>query len=109
MLKLVAILLVITVLFRWGLGFWPWELAKGPDAKGRQIAAARRVLGVSPRADKTEILAAHKLLMTRVHPDRGGSSTQVHEANDARDLLLEELGEKVPVDEAGGSDGPSQD
>jgi len=26
-----------------------------------------------------------------VHPDRGGSNGQVHEANAARDLLLDEL------------------
>jgi hypothetical protein len=26
-----------------------------------------------------------------VHPDRGGTSDQVHEANDARDLLLDAL------------------
>jgi hypothetical protein len=29
--------------------------------------------------------------VTVVHPDRGGSSGQVHEANAARDLLLDEL------------------
>jgi hypothetical protein len=26
-----------------------------------------------------------------VHPDKGGSNAAVHEANDARDLLLDEL------------------
>jgi hypothetical protein len=29
--------------------------------------------------------------MAEVHPDRGGSNERVHEANEARDLLLETL------------------
>ena len=29
-----------------------------------------------------------------VHPDRGGTNEQVHEANAARDLLLDELPEE---------------
>lgn len=93
MLKLVAILLVIIVLFRWALGYWPWDLARGPDPKARELAAARRLLSVSDRADRTEIMAAHKLLITRVHPDRGGSEEAARRANEARDLLLAELSE----------------
>lgn len=96
MLKFAVILILIVVLFRWALGYWPWELAKGPDPHGRKVQAARRLLGVTARADRTEILAAHKLLLTRVHPDRGGTSERVHAANDARDLLLKELGERLP-------------
>jgi len=36
-------------------------------------------------------LEAHRRLITMVHPDRGGTNEQVHEANAARDLLLDEL------------------
>ena len=32
-----------------------------------------------------------KRLIAMVHPDRGGTDGQVHEANAARDLLLDEL------------------
>ena len=35
--------------------------------------------------------AGHKRLIAMVHPDRGGTDGQVHEANAARDLLLDEL------------------
>jgi DnaJ homolog subfamily C member 19 len=34
---------------------------------------------------------AHRRLIARIHPDRGGSTEQVHEANAARDLLLRTL------------------
>ena len=49
------------------------------------------VLGLSPGANRNDILAAHRRLVAMVHPDRGGTSEQVHEANAARDLLLGEL------------------
>ncbi len=61
-------------------------------------------MGVGPQADKAEILAAHKLVLTRVHPDRGGSVQQVFEANDARDVLLEALGEPPVVVEGNARD-----
>ena len=97
MLKLAALLLVAVVIFRWAFGFWPWDLAKGPDTETRKLAAARRVLGVPADADRTEVLAAHRLAMTRAHPDRGGSAQKVHEVNAARDVLLEDLGEKPVI------------
>ena len=52
---------------------------------------ARKLLGVSAAASREEILTAHRRLVTMVHPDRGGTDGQVHEANAARDLLLDEL------------------
>jgi curved DNA-binding protein CbpA len=54
------------------------------------------LLAVPANANRSEILAAHKRLVAMVHPDRGGSSEQVHEANAARDLLLDELPHEVP-------------
>jgi len=102
MIKIAVILLVACAIFRWAFGFWPWELAKGPDTGARRLAAARRALGVSPRADRTEILAAHRLAITRAHPDRGGTPQRVHEIDAARDLLLADLGE--PTVEGSGPD-----
>ena len=52
---------------------------------------SRRLLGVEAASTRDEILAAHKRLVALVHPDRGGSNGQVHEANAARDILLDEL------------------
>ncbi len=42
-------------------------------------------------ASRAEIIEAHRRLVAMVHPDRGGTNDQVHEANAARDLLLDEL------------------
>ena len=51
-------------------------------------AEARRVLGVSRDADKAEIQAAYRRLMTRAHPDAGGSEGLADRLNAARDRLL---------------------
>lgn len=51
-------------------------------------AEARRVLGVSREADKAEIQAAYRRLMTRAHPDAGGSQGLAERLNAARDRLL---------------------
>ena len=50
------------------------------------------LLGVDDRASRSDIVDAHRRLIVRVHPDRGGTESLVHEANAARDLLLAELG-----------------
>jgi len=70
-------------------GRWPWERKLATRAQA--VFRARKLLGVSTAASREEILTAHKRLVTIVHPDRGGSNGQVHEANAARDLLLDEL------------------
>jgi hypothetical protein len=80
---------VICLLFKMITGRWPWQ----PKVSTREQAMfhARRLLGVQARASREEILVAHRRLVTMVHPDKGGTTQQVHEANAARDLLLEEL------------------
>jgi DnaJ family protein C protein 19 len=78
-------------LLAWKLvtGRWPWE--RKSTTRAQAVFRARKLLGVSAAASREEILTAHKRLVTMVHPDRGGSNGQVHEANAARDLLLDEL------------------
>ncbi len=49
---------------------------------------ARRILGLSPNATEQQIKEAHRRLMRRVHPDRGGSSQQAAQINRAKDVLL---------------------
>ena len=89
MLKYAFLAGVICLLFKMITGRWPWQ----PKVSARQQAMvrARRLLGVQERASREDILVAHRRLVTMVHPDKGGTSQQVHEANAARDLLLEEL------------------
>ncbi|MCB2060344.1 MAG: molecular chaperone DnaJ [Novosphingobium sp.] len=84
-------LLVLAVLaWRLILGRWPWQPGRQAErARARKKAGA--LLGVSDHAGREEILEAHRRLLVRVHPDRGGSNEQVHEANAARDLLIGEL------------------
>lgn len=52
------------------------------------LARARKLLGVGASATREDILAAHRRLVTRVHPDTGGSEGLAAEINAARDLLL---------------------
>lgn len=71
-------------------GRWPWELLKESDRSTAELRA-RTLLGVQRSATREDIIDAHKRLITQVHPDRGGSSEAVHEANTARDVLLGRL------------------
>ncbi|MEM9085740.1 MAG: J domain-containing protein [Pseudomonadota bacterium] len=96
MFKFAVILLLFCILFRWAFGSWPWQMlsTKPAGAGSPSIAKARALLGVSAGADAEEIRAAHKRLVGEVHPDRGGSADAFHAANEARDLLLAQAGEK---------------
>ena len=89
MAKFIFIAAVLCVLFKMIKGRWPWE--KGMSTRSQALHRARRLLGVEAGAGREEIVAAHKRLIAMVHPDRGGSNEQVHEANAARDLLFDEL------------------
>ena len=55
---------------------------------------ARKVLGLKPGADEAAIRAAHRRVMKSAHPDHGGSDWLARQVNEARDVLLAELGAK---------------
>lgn len=74
-------------------GRWPWDYLRGPSLRTKALLRARKLLAVRQGASRGEIIDAHRRLVAVVHPDRGGTNDQVHEANAARDILLDELPE----------------
>jgi DnaJ family protein C protein 19 len=91
MMKLLWLVVLASVACRLIAGRWPWQLLQARNSERARIERARRLLGLPQHASRQEVIDAHRRLVATVHPDRGGSSTLVHEANDARDLLLADL------------------
>lgn len=89
MARLLLLAALAVVAWKLVTGRWPWQ--PKISTRGQALFNARKLLGVDAGASRADILAAHKRLLAMVHPDRGGSSAQVHEANAARDLLLDQL------------------
>lgn len=89
MIRILFFAVIGVLAWRLVTGRWPWE--RKAATRAQAVFRARKLLGVSAAASRDEIVAAHKRLIAMVHPDRGGTGGQVHEANAARDLLLDEL------------------
>ena len=97
MLRLLVYLFLISAAIKASCGRWPWQMKDrllfwpgGRDEADR----ARMLLGVDHGATRADIVDAHRRLVVRVHPDRGGTDSLVHEANAARDVLLRDLGSR---------------
>lgn len=95
-MKLLWLIALACIAWRLIKGRWPWQGKPLPGHSFTELhasAQARALLGVDERADRREILDAHRRVVAKVHPDRGGTNEKVHEANAARDLLLSGLGD----------------
>ncbi len=49
---------------------------------------ACELFGLPPDPSRDEVIAAHKRLMQKVHPDRGGSTALAQQLNEAKRILL---------------------
>jgi hypothetical protein len=53
------------------------------------VNQARAILGLEAQApDEQAVVAAHRRLMQRVHPDKGGSALLAQQLNEAKRVLL---------------------
>ena len=91
MVRILVILALASGFCKWATGRWPWEFLRSAPTRSQAVFRARKLLAIRAEASQQEIIDAHRRLIGMVHPDRGGTNAQVHEANAARDLLLDEL------------------
>jgi len=59
------------------------------SAMNRDLAL--EILGLEGDPDKDAVIKAHRLLMQKMHPDRGGSSYLAQKINAAKDFLLDQM------------------
>ncbi|MEX0963671.1 MAG: hypothetical protein WDZ52_06495 [Pseudohongiellaceae bacterium] len=61
------------------------------DESAMTKTLALEILGLDESADKDLVIKAHRGLMQRLHPDRGGSDYLAQKINAARDFLIKKL------------------
>lgn len=94
MLRLLLLTLLITAIIYWRPLWRKWLQmhTQKPLSKALLTAEeARDILGVSASAHRDEIIQAHKRLMQKIHPDRGGSDYLASRVNLAKQILLKEF------------------
>ena len=84
LLKLLIALVVAGMIYSW----FRRSIVSGSAMRPSE---ARELLNIHVGATAQEIRAAHRRMMTRVHPDAGGSAGLASRVNAARDILIAEL------------------
>jgi hypothetical protein len=74
-----------------GVIWWFLPARRLKLANNADLEVARALLGVEAGADAETIRAAHRQLITLVHPDHGGDAKLAGRVTAARDLLLAKL------------------
>jgi hypothetical protein len=90
MAKLVLLLALAAAAWIW------WRRHTAPRPAAIRPAEARALLGLGEKASLQDIRDAHRRLISRVHPDAGGSAELATRVNAARDILLAELNRRRP-------------
>jgi len=86
---LAALLPLLKRVRRADAGGGPGEAPRPPPNAGRMSRQeAYEILGLAPGASREDIISAHRRLMQKMHPDRGGSDYLAGKINQARETLL---------------------
>ena len=67
------------------------QQAQTPPSRGKQnmsIEEAMEILALKPGYKTEDVIQAHRRMMQKVHPDRGGSDYLAAQINQAKDTLL---------------------
>lgn len=59
--------------------------------KNMELEEAYAILGLSTDASKADVIAAHRRLMAKIHPDKGGNNFLAAQLNTAKDMIIQSM------------------